>query len=195
MLSFSYPLRHPNSPYQAPAHSFRTSPHTVHSFRTSPLTAPVIYDEKGRQTVYVETPSQRRERLEFLKKRELARKIAHWVDLSSRDRSTVSLLVIIMTSPQAHTNAAGQSMVNLIPYMQETDGLPFIADQGESEPYIIYSSSAPTTALPSSLTPNTDGALSEKIKLSQRRSRRRGHKRHKRERSSLSSIREVVEED
>lgn len=55
---------------------------------TTPLHTPP-YDVRGRQQQFVETAQQRKARLEFLKKREWARRVAEWIRETSARQDVV----------------------------------------------------------------------------------------------------------
>jgi hypothetical protein len=58
-----------------------------------PVTTPVYsppYDVRGRQQHFIETAQQRKERIEFLKKREWARRVAEWIRATSARQDVVS---------------------------------------------------------------------------------------------------------
>jgi hypothetical protein len=60
---------------------------------SQPVTTPVYsppYDVRGRQQHFIETAQQRKERIEFLKKREWARRVAEWIRATSARQDVVS---------------------------------------------------------------------------------------------------------
>ncbi|KIJ60907.1 hypothetical protein HYDPIDRAFT_31785 [Hydnomerulius pinastri MD-312] len=168
-----------------------------------------VYDTRGRQKHFVESSAQRRERIEFLKRREWARRVAEWVrETSSRkDVTTFGCSRPFPSSPVQEVGFKAQiystPQASVIPFPQVE----------EEEPYIIYSSS-PTSSLsslsedttpilpinggsPSSINFGVGGISQPPQKRSSGHHRRcssaslRGHTR----RPSLSSIFEVPEED
>lgn len=59
-----------------------------------------VYDARGRQKTFVESLAQRRERIEFLKRREWARRVTEWVrETNSQD--AVSLNIPIPSFPSS----------------------------------------------------------------------------------------------
>ncbi|KAN0079928.1 hypothetical protein V8E55_009494 [Tylopilus felleus] len=161
-----------------------------------------VYDAHGRQKTYIESAMQRRERIEFLKKREWVRRVTEWVRETSAQqnypifgRSTRSYV------PFSFRDAGIASQPSIIPF-------PY-AEEEEEEPYIIYSSSpnsslsslseeiTPVLPLGSSPSPIINLPIGGSPKRSSGHHRRcssaslRSHSR----KQSLSSICEVPEED
>lgn len=157
---------------------------------------PIQYDAKGRQIQYVETPLQRRERLAFLRKREWARRVSSWIEESGSENVDEHYgRDVLYDSAQSISAAAARPPkvtwdVLSIPEASASD-LSSYANDPESEPYIIYSSSpsSPSSST-SSLTLDRDGSESPSspaLKFPSSRTR------HRRRHSSLSSINEVQE--
>ncbi|KAG0706223.1 hypothetical protein DFH29DRAFT_902737 [Suillus ampliporus] len=176
----------------------------------SPVTTPVYsppYDVRGRQQHFVETVRQRRERIEFLKKREWARRVAEWIRETSARQDVMSFgcsgsLAASSKMPEngdvARLTASASSLS--------------LSSGEEEEPYVIYSSS-PSSSM-SSLSddfPTSSAASTSHPSISIHplsSSIPPGHpfkRTHRRRRSSaslmaprrlsLSSIYEVPEED
>lgn len=176
-----------SSPYPNHISNFRfPTPH--HSY--SPL-----YHSRDTQKHVME--SQRRERIEFLKQREWARRVAEWVRQTNSQQSDFSSLGRSWpASPQPVQDAS------------YAYGIPYTAQPRaeQEEPYIIYSSSpsplfsAPHsddsksvgTGLPPS--PSSTSVLPKLASLHHRR-RSSASTRTPRRSPSLSSIFEVPEED
>ncbi|KIJ18293.1 hypothetical protein PAXINDRAFT_97713 [Paxillus involutus ATCC 200175] len=166
-----------------------------------------VYDARGRQKTFVESLAQRRERIEFLKRREWARRVTEWVrETNSQDATTFGrsrpFPPSLVQEPYLRAHVKSTPQASVIPFPQAE----------EEEPYIIYSSS-PTSSLSSlseDITPvlpldnatssslNTVGGVSHPAQRSSS-----GHHRRRSSASlrghasipSLSSICEVPEED
>ncbi|KIK92865.1 hypothetical protein PAXRUDRAFT_550252 [Paxillus rubicundulus Ve08.2h10] len=167
-----------------------------------------VYDVRGRQKTFTESLAQRRERIEFLKRREWARRVTEWVrETNSQEVATTfgrsrPFPPSLAQEPYTRAHVKSTPQASVIPFPQAE----------EEEPYIIYSSS-PTSSFSSlseDITPvlplnnattsslNTAGGVSH---LAQRSSS--GHHRRRSSASlrghtstpSLSSISEVPEED
>ncbi|KAF9221721.1 hypothetical protein BS17DRAFT_239403 [Gyrodon lividus] len=193
-LSTSYPTLHDD--------------HSQNNIYFSDDRAPV-YDARGRQQNFTESAAQRRERIEFLKQREWARRVTEWVreTNSQKDITTFGRSRPFIPSPvhdsslRAHINSTPQASVIPFPQLEE------------EEPYIIYSSS-PSSSL-SSLSEDTTpvlplnsgsgSSLSLGVAGVPQSAQRRSSGHHRRRSSaslrghtsmpSLSSICEVPEED
>ncbi|OCH90861.1 hypothetical protein OBBRIDRAFT_803684 [Obba rivulosa] len=149
---------------------------------------PVQYDERGRQKKFVESSAQRRERVEFLRRREWTRRIAEWINDSAtvKDKSQ-------MPSP-------AYSMEDFLAATRQRHyiGPPDVAEP--DEPYVIYTASPASSVSrsdtpPAATLPSLDAPLASASPpamhppLQRRRSRGGPHSRH----SSLSSISEEDE--
>lgn len=142
------------------------------------------YSDNGRMLPFVETPSQRRERVAFVRKREKSRRVSAWIAEATQQRAQTALPPL-----DGH---GGESTSTIRP---ET-----IAEEDESESYMVYSPSPFTsdnvrahTSWSSALLaaqrprrPNTGGSSSSRTSSSPSRHSSR---------SSLSSISEEGEEE
>lgn len=174
------------SPYPNHINDFRF-PTPQHSFSS-------LYHSRDAQRHVME--SQRRERIEFLKQREWARRVAEWVRQTNAQQSDFSSFGRSWpASPQPVQDA---SYAYGIPYSAQPR-----AEQ--EEPYIIYSSSpSPSFSAPHSddpksvgklpLSPSSSSVLPKLASLHHRR-RSSASTRTPRRSPSLSSIFEVPEED
>lgn len=75
------------SPY-TPSQGYSSHWDSLHS-DTSGARSPTRYDEKGRQKRFVENMEQRRQRVEFLRRKEWTRRIAAWIDQSGNGNTQV----------------------------------------------------------------------------------------------------------
>ncbi|KAG6334788.1 hypothetical protein ID866_4306 [Astraeus odoratus] len=189
----------PQSPYPS---------NIMNNFRfpaVSPLpfnnSQPLLYDSRDRQRQILE--SQRRERIEFLKKREWARRVAEWFRQTDAqyqsDISSFGRPWSVSPQPVPDTNYAYST-----PY---SPPVPFPQVEQEEEPYIIYCSSPSSSlssfpaddskhtniGLPSS--PSLGGGVVPKRAPGHHRRRSSASTRTPRRSPSLSSIFEVPEED
>lgn len=194
-------------------HEFRFPPSTL-SPSPSPSPSPPPYHPRSPPAHSI----HRREPIEFLKKREWARRVAEWAKQSAHQADMVGLSPSV-TSPDltpsqsscAHPWTATQSLPKSVrkPVLEMTypPAKPSLVEQ-EEEPYIIYSSS-PTPAFsphpsddlkhaisspePFRVAPHTT-LLSKRVSTHHRR-RSSASIRTPRRSPSLSSIFEVPEED
>lgn len=176
-----------------------------------PVTTPVYsppYDVRGRQQHFIETAQQRKERIEFLKKREWARRVAEWIRATSARQDVMTFGCsgsLAASSPMPDNSSAIRSTAS-------ASSLSPSSSEEEEEPYVIYSSS-PSSSM-SSLSDDLSASsvstshpsknihtLSSSIPLPLP-SKRSHHRRRSsaslvtpRRRPSLSSIYEVPEED
>lgn len=169
-----------------------------------PVTTPVYsppYDVRGRQQHFIETTQQRKERIEFLKKREWARRVAEWIRATSARQD-------VMTFGCSGSLAASSAMPdNSNRSTASASSLSLSSSEEEEEPYVIYSSSpsssmsslsddlsisSVSTSHPSN---NNIHPLPPPSKRSHRRRRSSASHMTPRRRLSLSSICEVPEED
>lgn len=173
-----------------------------------PLTTPVYsppYDVRGRQQHFIETAQQRKERIEFLKKREWARRVAEWIRATSARQD-------VMTFGCSGSLAASSPMPDNPDVTRLTvsaSSLSLSSSEEEEEPYVIYSSSPSSSmsslsddlsisSISTSHPSNKSHSLSSSIPLPSKRSHRRKSSASlmtPRRRPSLSSIYEVPEED
>ncbi|KAJ8583910.1 hypothetical protein M405DRAFT_827727 [Rhizopogon salebrosus TDB-379] len=174
---------------------------------TTPLHTPP-YDVRGRQQQFVESAQQRKARLEFLKKREWARRVAEWIRETSARQDVMNFGCtgsLAASSSRSDNSNVRRSTTPRSP-------LPLPSREEEEEPYIIYSSSPSSSMsslsddLPASSTPAPHPSisihpLSSTIPPSPP-SKRTHHRRRSsasltapRRQPSLSSIYEVPEED
>ncbi|KAG1807092.1 uncharacterized protein BJ212DRAFT_1387913 [Suillus subaureus] len=172
---------------------------------TTPVYSPP-YDVRGRQQHFIETAQQRKERIEFLKKREWARRVAEWIRATSarQDVMTFGCSGSLAASSQMPENS------DITRLTTSASSLSLSSGEEEEEPYIIYSSS-PSSSMSSlsddlsissvstSHPSNNIHSLSSSIPLPSKRSHRRRRSSASlmtpRRRLSLSSIYEVPEED
>jgi hypothetical protein len=161
------------------------------------------YDVRGRQQHFIETPQQRKERIEFLKKREWARRVAEWIRATSARQD-------VMTFGCSGSLAASSPMPqnsDVTRLTTSASSLSLSSGEEEEEPYVIYSSS-PSSSMSSlsddlsvstSHPSNNIHSLSSSISLPSKRSHHRRRSSASlmtpRRRLSLSSIYEVPEED
>ncbi|KAF9238675.1 hypothetical protein BU15DRAFT_75121 [Melanogaster broomeanus] len=170
--------------------------------------SPPVYDTRGRQRTFVESEAQRKERIEFLKRREWARRVTEWVRETNSQKNDTAfgrsrpfpLSPVQDSGLLTHMSSTPQASVVPFPQVEE------------EEPYIIYSSS-PTSSL-SSLSEDTTpvlplnsgiGSPSLSIGVLPQPAQRKTTGHHRRRssaslrghtrRPSLSSICEVPEED
>ncbi|KAG2757728.1 hypothetical protein P692DRAFT_20852163 [Suillus brevipes Sb2] len=176
---------------------------------SQPVATPVYsppYDVRGRQQHFIETAQQRKERIEFLKKREWARRVAEWIRATSARQDVMSFGCsgsLAASSPMSDNSSVTRSTAS-------ASSLSLSSSEEEEEPYVIYSSS-PSSSM-SSLSDdlsissvstshplNNIHPLSSSIPPPSKRShrRRRSSASHMtpHRRLSLSSICEVPEED
>ncbi|KAG1732633.1 uncharacterized protein EDB91DRAFT_1151162 [Suillus paluster] len=105
-----------------------------------PVTTPVYsppYDVRGRQQNFVESAQQRKERIEFLKKREWARRVAEWIRETSARQD-------VMTFGCSGSLAASSKMPengDVARLTASASSLSLFSSEEEEEPYVIYSSS------------------------------------------------------
>jgi len=167
----AFPSAHPYSPPQA---------YSLYSTWDYARSSPVQYDERGRQKKYMESDAQRRERVEFLRRREWTRRIAEWIN----DSATVKSKGQPLYSFEDLLAAAEQHHLARPPASADSD-----------EPYVIYTASPASSAAradtpPAAALPPLDAsAPAAHAPLQRRRSRPGPHSRH----SSLSSISEEDE--
>ncbi|KAG2344650.1 hypothetical protein BDR05DRAFT_961566 [Suillus weaverae] len=174
-----------------------------------PVTTPVYsppYDVRGRQQHFIETAEQRKERIEFLKKREWARRVAEWIRATSARQDVMSFGCsgsLAAASPMPENGDVTRLAAS-------ASSLSLSLSEEEEEPYVIYSSS-PSSSMSSlsddlsissvstSHPSNNIHPLSSSISLPSKRGRRRRKSSTSlvtpRRRPSLSSIYEVPEED
>lgn len=161
---------------------------------------------RGRQAQYTESASQRRERVEFLRKREWARRVAEWIRETSARQDVLSF-----GHSGSFASPFSQDLDSPRLSSSSTSSLPLSRDSSDDddEPYIIYSSS-PSSSLsslsdetPVYQTPNIHNfyaipnTQAHQIPPTVQKSHRRhksGHRSPGRK-YSLSSISEVPEED
>ncbi|KAF8841864.1 hypothetical protein BDN67DRAFT_966579 [Paxillus ammoniavirescens] len=163
-----------------------------------------VYDARGRQKTFVESLAQRRERIEFLKRREWARRVTEWV---RETNSQEAVTTFGRSRPFPPTPVQEPYLKSHVKSTPQASVIPFPQAE-EEEPYIIYSSS-PTSSLsslsedinpvlPLSSSLNAVGGVSQPAQRSSS-----GHHRRRSSASlrghasipSLSSIYEVPEED
>ncbi|EGO02925.1 hypothetical protein SERLA73DRAFT_176394 [Serpula lacrymans var. lacrymans S7.3] len=204
MLAFqsqSYPF----APASQGSPDFYSSLATDFSSYITPIPAPP-YDMRGRQAQYTESASQRRERVEFLRKREWARRVAEWIRETSARQDVLSFG---RSGPLA--TPFGQDLDSPRLSSSSTSSLPLSRDSSDDddEPYVIYSSS-PSSSM-SSLSDDTPVYQTSSIHnlhsglntqsyqtppaVQKSHRRRRSGQRTPGRKSSLSSIYEVPEED
>lgn len=175
-------------------------PGTINDFRFPSLpNSPVLYDSRDKQTQNLESSLQRRERIEFLKRREWTRRVAELVKYSHLQQLDVPALGRAWPLSPKPVQDTG--------YAHNTSyASPVSFPVEEEEPYIIYSSSP--SPLPSPLLsgdPKSTGPALP-VSPSMRNILPRHPAAHHRRRSSasirtprrspsLSSISEVPEED
>ena len=70
-----------------------------------------VYDAHGRQKTYIESAMQRRERIEFLKKREWVRRVTEWVRETSAQQNYVCVSRSFIDSPSLNALSCSQSLV------------------------------------------------------------------------------------
>ncbi|KAG2151037.1 uncharacterized protein EDB93DRAFT_1249533 [Suillus bovinus] len=174
-----------------------------------PVTTPVYsppYDVRGRQQHFIETAQQRKERIEFLKKREWARRVAEWIRATSARQDVMSFGCSgsLAATSSMQDNSHGARLTS------SASSISLSSSEEEEEPYVIYSSS-PSSSMSSlsddsSISPvspshpsNNIHPLSSTIPFPSKRSHRRRRSSTSlmtpRRRPSLSSIYEVPEED
>ncbi|KAI6147850.1 hypothetical protein BKA82DRAFT_4145316 [Pisolithus tinctorius] len=175
-------------------------PGTINDFRFPSLPpSSVLYDSRNKQTHNLESSLQRRERIEFLKKREWTRRVAELVKYSHIQQlndPTLGRAWPLSPKPVQDTGYAhSASYASPVSFPVE-----------EEEPYIIYSSSpspSPSPLLPGD--PKSTGAASPvspsmgnvfpRHASAHHRRRSSASTRAPRRSPSLSSIFEVPEED
>ncbi|CCM00704.1 uncharacterized protein FIBRA_02744 [Fibroporia radiculosa] len=150
----------------------------------------VHYDSKGRLGKFEETAAQRRERVEFLRRREWTRRIAEWIEHSANSQELAHI-----THSWADILAAADAVDDL----DDTASSPYTLEEPEPEPYIIYTASPRSgsfsCSIPSYTPPSPAHTLpspAPRSSHSQPRRKRSGglpRSRH----SSLSSISEEEE--
>ncbi|EIW76661.1 hypothetical protein CONPUDRAFT_168482 [Coniophora puteana RWD-64-598 SS2] len=167
------------------------------STAASPIHAPSL-DIRGRQTQYVESTAQRRERIEFLKKREWARRVAEWIRETSAQQDVMAF---------GCSGTLARSRSNSLEDLRCITPSPKLAPpvHADEEPYVIYSSSSPSSSVSSlseDLSPiySTGGNVSPRLAASpppgrHHRKRSSASLRGPHRRPSLSSICEEPEED
>ncbi|KAI6118151.1 hypothetical protein F5141DRAFT_1212045 [Pisolithus sp. B1] len=176
-------------------------PNTINDFRFPSLpNSPVLYDSRNKQAQNLESSLQRRERIEFLKRREWTRRVAELVKYSHLQQFDVPALDRAWPLSPKPVQDTG--------YAHSTSyASPVSFPVEEEEPYIIYSSSpspSPSPLLPSADPKSTGAALP--VSPSMGNVLPRHASAHHRRRSSastrtphrspsLSSIFEVPEED
>ncbi|KAH9943774.1 hypothetical protein B0H21DRAFT_823544 [Amylocystis lapponica] len=184
----------------APArpHSPRTlsfpSPSLAENWPAEPWDAPrspPAIDDRGRQRRFIESMAQRRERVEFLRRREWTRRIADWVHHRAAQTPRHSI---------AHTPYAWAHILAALDALPLDDAPPPDSERGDPdpdpdhdhEPYVIYTASPRRTASPARTdTPSPRPALdapalapAPTLTPQRRRTRCDPRSRH----SSLSSI-------
>jgi len=152
------------------------------------MTGPSQYGEKGRQIKFVGTAVQRRERVDFLKKRAWARRVSTWIQhnqpvVNERDYEHVVIYDSALSMSGSRPKVAWDPIS--IPESREEDVIA-------NEPYIIYSSSS-SSPTPSTSTLSDKGTSPIAITASSKPSSRRSPR--LRRPVSLSSINEDPEED
>ncbi|KAH7919554.1 hypothetical protein BV22DRAFT_1108020 [Leucogyrophana mollusca] len=136
MLAYNAPA-YPAKEYGAQDYLLSTSPSM-----TAPINPPP-YDGRGRQKQYVESVAQRKERIEFLKRREWARRVAEWIRETSAQQD-------VMTFGYAGRHASpvpDTGDVSRFTGSSSSLSLPLNEEQ-DDQPYVIYSSS-PSSSLSS----------------------------------------------
>ncbi|KAF7975267.1 hypothetical protein HWV62_10148 [Athelia sp. TMB] len=119
---------------------------SVYSFPTAPVVTalpPARYDAFGRQHPFVESALQRRERIAFLRKREWARRVSSWIQ-----HTQGAELAYNTASPAELVSAVFRDKVvegKQRAWEADASTGP-IAEDAEEEPYVLYSSSAPSSA-------------------------------------------------
>ncbi|EPS98878.1 hypothetical protein FOMPIDRAFT_1024449 [Fomitopsis schrenkii] len=190
----------------------------------APIDLHLAADAKGRQTKFVESTAQRRQRVEFLRRREWTRRIAEWIDSAAAGSSsssaeakalapiTYSWVDILAAAdadddyedppafaPSAPSPAAPCPSPSAYPHPA---AYPYTPDEQDDEPYIIYTASPRSrTSLPP---PHTPPALAPAYParppalhcqpLPPTAARRRSGPSPRSRHSSLSSISEEEEE-
>jgi len=193
-----------SSPYPNHINNFRF-PTPQHSYSS-------LYHSRDTQKHVME--SQRRERIEFLKQREWARRVAEWVRQTNSQQSDFVCPYRILTHQHDLTiqqSSFGRSWPPSPQPVQDASyayGIPYTAQPRaeQEEPYIIYSSSpSPSFSAPHSddsksvgtglpPSPSSTSVLPKLASLHHRR-RSSASTRTPRRSPSLSSIFEVPEED
>ncbi|OBZ74649.1 hypothetical protein A0H81_05438 [Grifola frondosa] len=152
-------------------------------------------DERGRQRKFVENLVQRRERVEFLRRREWTRRISAWIDQSTvaSDAQTRQPLAYAWEDVLAAADADASGS-----FYGDTRRLPDVIDETdepgpECAPYVIYTAS-PRPRSPSQTGQDIESETSYSPSstaspVARRGSWRGAHSRH----SSLSSISEEDE--
>ncbi|KAG1859059.1 hypothetical protein C8R48DRAFT_256807 [Suillus tomentosus] len=174
-----------------------------------PVTTPVYsppYDVRGRQQHFIETVQQRKERIEFLKKREWARRVAEWIRATSARQDVMNFGCsgrLAASSPMPENGDVTRLTTS-------ASSLSLSSSEEEEEPYVIYSSSPSSSMsslsddlsispVPTSHPSNNVHPLSSSMPSPSKRSHRRRRSSTSlmtpRRRPSLSSIYEVPEED
>jgi len=156
---------------------------------SSPLmsyTPSIRHDEKGRQIQYVETEVQRRERMEFIRKREWARRVSAWIQESQSGDDYYHQDLLYDSAMSAFTTYStvttdGPSIPSSEDYYDDHDG------------YIIYSSSPSSPS--SSTSTLTEESISPSSSPTSCKPWPRRSPRPTRRHPSLSSINEEPEED
>ncbi|OAX34658.1 hypothetical protein K503DRAFT_724168 [Rhizopogon vinicolor AM-OR11-026] len=174
----------------------------------TPLHSPP-YDVRGRQQQFIETAQQRKARLEFLKKREWARRVAEWIRETSARQDVMTFGCTGSLAASSSRPDCGKVPRYTIPASPQP--LPS-REEEEEEPYVIYSSSPSSSMsslsddLPTSPTPTPHPSISihplsstippaPPSKRTHHRRRSSASLMDPRRRLSLSSIHEVPEED
>ncbi|KAI5990426.1 hypothetical protein EDD15DRAFT_2198020 [Pisolithus albus] len=176
-------------------------PGTINDFRFPSLpNSPVLYDSRDKHTPNLESSLQRRERIEFLKRREWTRRVAELVKYSHLQQLDVPALGRawpLSPKPVQDTGYAHSASY--------ASPVSFPVEE-EEEPYIIYSSSP--SPLPSPLFSGDlkstgptlpvsppRGNVLPRHPVAHHRRRSSASTRTPRRSPSLSSISEVPEED
>ncbi|KAG1896211.1 uncharacterized protein F5891DRAFT_603910 [Suillus fuscotomentosus] len=163
------------------------------------------YDVRGRQQQFIETAQQRKDRVEFSKKKEWARHVAEWIRaIGARQNMTFGCSGRLAASSPMPENG------DITRLTASASSLSLSSSEEEEEPYIIYSSS-PSSSMSSlssdlSISSVSTSHLSNIIhplssSIPHPPKRIHCHRRSSaslmipHRRSSLSSIHEVPEED
>ncbi|KAG2117123.1 uncharacterized protein F5147DRAFT_671310 [Suillus discolor] len=191
------------SPLHDAAHSVSDLPvASLHPVTTLVYSPP--YDVRGRQQQFIETAQQRKDRVEFSKKKEWARHVAEWIRaIGARQNMTFGCSGRLAASPMPENGDIARLTAS-------ASSLSLSSSEEEGEPYIIYSSSASSSmsslssdlsisSVSTSHTSNIIYPLSNSIPHPPKRiychRRSNASLMSPRRRPSLSSIHEVPEED
>ena len=119
--------------------------------------SPALYDDKGRQKRFVEDVEQRRQRVEFLRRKEWTRRIAAWIDQSGRGARaaaaaaaanqvrTHARTVVTLTSPSVpaltHTSCPQNPTSTTFSWEDLLAAHEPEHAEDDAEPYVIYTAS------------------------------------------------------